>query len=135
MTRSRSSASAMPAARSTTRSTSAAARRSAADGSRSAGQELTATRVDARRHRIAEQEAAAAADVEQLLAGSEIEGLEDRAAGPVVDVLRAVDRTGPVAARPPGDTVGEPVLEPPRREAAGRPCRDVLVAEAERSHR
>src|SRR5207244_3942584 len=96
--------------------------------------------VDARRgssgrERVAKQETAAAADLEEMVVKSERERAEDRPPRPLVNVLGAVDLSRAAAARPTGDAVRQPVDELGVAEPARLPGRDVLVAEPERSHR
>ena len=87
------------------------------------------------RERVAKQETAAAADFEETVVRPERERVEDRSPRPLVNVLGAVDLLRAAAARPAGDTVGQPVDELGVAEPARLPCRDVLVAEPERSER
>ena len=81
--------------------------------------------------RIAEQETAAASDVEELVAGAEGEILEDRHPGEVVDVRGTVDGDRARAGRPAGDAVDQPVVELRVREPGCDPGLPVLVAQPE----
>src|SRR5581483_6791499 len=85
----------------------------------------------ARRERVAEQQATAAADLEQAVAGTERERVEDRAARPIVNILRTVGRTRTRARRLPRDAVGQPVDERVLAEPGRNPGVPVLVAEPE----
>ena len=92
---------------------------------------VEAGRDRAGRERVAQQQPAAAAELEQPVAGAERQRVEDRPAREVVDVLGAVDLAGAVAARASRDAVGQPVLERRGGKAARLPRRLVLVAEPE----
>ena len=92
---------------------------------------VEAGRGGAGRERVAQQQPAAAAELEQPVAGPQGQHVQDRPARELVRVLGAVDLARPVACRPPRDAIGQPVLERRGGEAARLPRRLVLVAEPE----
>ena len=65
---------------------------------------------------MAEEDASAAADVEQAVGRPEGQRLEDGTPGERVRIGGAVCLPRPLAARPPGDAVGHPV-DPPFADA------------------
>ena len=85
----------------------------------------------ARRQGVAQQEAAAAADIEQPVLRLEGERVEDRAAREVVYVVGAVYLARAAPRGPPRDAVHEPVLEGIRRKLALLPRGAIVVTETE----
>jgi hypothetical protein len=62
-------------------------------------------------HRVPQQQTAATADLEQAIAVSETERVEDRAPREVVHVIGSVDRACTTTYRPARDPIGQPVNE------------------------
>jgi hypothetical protein len=83
-----------------------------------------------RNPRVTQEEAAAAADIEQPVARLETQCIEDRAAREVMDVVGSVDLARAAPRRPSRDAIGQPVLEAVRRELALLPRGEVVVTEA-----
>jgi hypothetical protein len=88
-------------------------------------------RSRARARGVAEQEASAAADLQQSVVRPQLERLEDRAAREVMGVVRAIHLACAPARRAPRDPVGQPVLELVAGPGAPLPSREIIIAEAE----
>jgi hypothetical protein len=84
---------------------------------------------------VTQQQAAAAADVEQAVLGLQIKRAQDRAASEVVHVVGAVHRPGACAGGATRDAVGQPVGEPILRQQGGTPSCEPFVAESEAGDR
>ena len=83
------------------------------------------------RERVAQQQTAAAAQLQQAVGWPEREDVENRPAREVVHILPAVHLPRPSAAWPARDPVGQPAVERLIGESAVLPCRKVVDAEAE----
>jgi hypothetical protein len=90
-----------------------------------------ADRLRARGERVAQQQPAAAAELEQPVTGPERQRVEDRPAREVVHVVGAVDLASAGAGRAPREPIGQPVVERVGGEATRLPRRLVLVAQPE----
>ena len=85
--------------------------------------------------RVAQEQAAAAADLEQVIGRPERQSVENRASREVVHVLGSVHLPRPRAGRPARNPVDQPLHKRLVRPATLLPRCEVLVAEAERAQR
>ena len=81
------------------------------------------------------QETAATTEIEHTIIRTERQGVEDRSACPVVDVVCAVDLASSRAGRATCNPVRQPVVEVIVWQAAVAPRREIVVTEAERLQR
>ncbi len=88
-------------------------------------------RLGAQPECLAQEQPAAAPELEQVVARSERERVEDVPAGEIVDVFGAVDPARPSPGRTSGDAIGQPVLKVLIVKPARPPGLEVLVAETE----